>query len=198
MSSQNSQRGRPPIADDGTILDAVTDTFWKNGYAETSISDLAAASGASRASLYKLYGDKHALLAAALDRYAMRFDARVAETLSRMSDPLEAVATTLRASADRLTDPDAPSGCLRCRTTLEMRGRFGAIDAALDRANSAFEANMRRLLDADGMMRRSDPATARVLTAAVNGMVTLAGAGANRKALEDVVLGALEVVRSRL
>lgn len=78
------------------------------------------------------------------------------------------------------------------------QGRFAAIDAALDRANGAFEANMRRLLNADGKMRSTDPATARILTAAVNGMVTLAEAGATRESLEDVSAGALEVVRSRL
>ncbi len=198
MSSQNSQRGRPTITDDGTILDRVTDAFWRAGYAETSISDLAAASGTSRASLYKLFGDKHALLAAALDRYAARFEARVTKTLSQTSDPLDAIGATLRASADRLTDPDAPDGCLRCRTTLELGGQFSAIDAALDRANSGFEVNMERLLAADGKMRPSDPATARVLTAAVNGMVTLAAAGASRASLDDVIAGAMDVVRSRL
>ncbi len=198
MSSQISQRGRPAITDDGTILDAVTDAFWHGGYEATSISDLAAASGTSRASLYKLYGDKNALLVASLERYAARFDARVTETLSRTSDPLDAVATTLQASADRLTDPGAPDGCLRCRATLELKGQSGLIDTALDRANTAFEANMRRLLRADGTMRTTDPATARVLTAIVDGMVVLAEAGASREALEDVIAGALDVVRSRL
>ena len=198
MSSHIGQRGRPPLVDDGRILDAVTDTFWQNGFADTSISDLAAASGASRASLYKLYGDKHALLAAALDRYAARFDARVSATLAQTTDPVDAVGITLRASADRLTDPGAPDGCLRCRATLELGGQSALIDGALDRANTAFDANMRRLLNADGQSRASDPATAHLLTACVNGMVVMAEAGADRAALENVVSGALEVVRMRL
>lgn len=198
MSSQNSQRGRPPIQDDGKIVDAVTDTFWQNGYVETSISDLSDASGASRASLYKLYGEKPSLLAAAIDRYAERFDARVAETLLRTSDVEEAVATTLAASADRLTDPDAPNGCLRCRTTLELKGQFRLVDAALERANARFEANMARLLNADGRERASDIATARLLTAVVNGIVVLAETGASRSALEDVISGVMIVVRSHI
>ena len=198
MSSQNSQRGRPPITDDGSILDAVTDTFWTSGYGETSISDLAIASGASRASLYKLYGDKDALLATALRRYAARFTRRVDDTLVTVSDPVEAVGVTLRASADRLLNPDAPNGCLRCRTTLELKGRSEAVDAALDHANGAFEDDLGRLLDADGAGRASDPATARFLTAIVNGMVTLAIAGTARDGLEEVIEGALDVVRARV
>ena len=198
MSSQNSQRGRPPIRDDGKILDAVTDAFWQNGYAETSISDLSGASGASRASLYKLYGEKPSLLAAAIDRYADRFDLRVSETLSVTTDPMKAVATTLRASADRLTNRDEPNGCLRCRMTLELKGVFQSVDASLDRANLRFEENMARLLNADGMDRPTDAATARLLTAVVNGMVVFAEAGASRSALEDAISGALIVVHSRL
>ena len=198
MSSQNSQRGRPPISDDGSIIDAVTDAFWEDGFAETSISDLVDASGASRASLYKLYGDKHALLVAALHRYAARFEARVNATLLKTTEPLTAVAETLRASADRLADPEAPDGCLRCRTTLELRGQDAAIDGALSTVNRSFEENMLRLLDADGKKRSTDRATARLLTACVNGMVVMREAGADRATLEDVISGALVIVRSRL
>ncbi|MEM7507023.1 MAG: TetR/AcrR family transcriptional regulator [Pseudomonadota bacterium] len=186
------------ICDDGRIIDAVTDTFWRGGFSETSISNLSAASGASRASLYKLYGDKHALLAAALDRYAARVAARVGEILAQTSDPVQAVAAMLHASADRMMDPHRPDGCLRCRSTLELRGHTAEVDAALDRVNSDYVRNMRRLLNADGKGREADAATARVLAAAVGGMVTLAEAGASRADLQDVIGGALEVVRARL
>ncbi|MEM6550353.1 MAG: TetR/AcrR family transcriptional regulator [Pseudomonadota bacterium] len=196
MSTENQLRGRPSIVDDGSIIDAVTDVFWRRGFADTTITDLSAASGASRASLYKLYGDKHALLAAALRRYADRFDRRVAETLSETGDPVQAVRTTLQASAERLADPKAPGGCLRCRATLEVRGKFKEVDAALDQVNRAFQANMLRLLQADGRARPTDPATVHVLTAVVNGMVTLAEAGADRAALNDVVAGTVQIVQS--
>ncbi len=198
MSSQNSQRGRPAISDDGSIIEAVTNVLWKSGFSGTSISDLSQASGTSRASLYKLYGDKYALLAAALDCYAARFDARVSGTLRETTDPGDAVETTLRASADRLADPSAPNGCLRCRATLELKGQSPVVDAAIDRANKAFEANMLRLLTADGGARATDASMARTLTAIVNGLVIMAEAGASREALQDIVSGAITEVRSRL
>lgn len=201
MSSQNSEarRGRPAIRDDGRIIDAVTDTFWRRGYAATSIGDLAAASGAARNSLYKLYGDKGGLLAAAIDRYAARFEARVAATLARGTDPETAVIETLRTSAVRLTDPAAPPGCLRCRATMEMRGQDGRVDAALDRAHRAFEDAMARLLsggavDRDTGIRRAS----RFLAALVDGMVVLAEAGADRAVLDDVIEAARPAIRSAL
>ncbi len=198
MSSQNSQRGRPAISDDGTIIDAVTDTFWKTGFAETTISDLSTASGASRASLYKLYGDKNALVAAALGRYAARFEARVTETLRDTTDPGDAVEITLRASASRLSDPDKPNGCLRCRATLELKGQTASLDAAIKRANQAFEANMLRLLSADGAIRSTDVPMSRLLTSVVNGMVVMAEAGATQESLMDVVSHVVDKVRSTL
>lgn len=172
--------------------------FWRKGFANASIDELAQASGTARASLYKLYVDKEGLFVAALDRYADHFSARVNETLAKTRDPLEAVGQTLRASADRLANPAAPDGCLRCRATLELTGRSPALDAAIARANRSYEENVRRLLDADRRGRASDAATARAVAAAVAGMVVLAQTGADRAALEDVVAGTLEVVRSRL
>lgn len=196
MSSQNSQRGRPAIFDDGSIIDAVTDTLWKTGFYGTSISDISRASGTSRASLYKLYGDKDALIVAALDRYAARFDKRVTEILQEVKEPAAAVSKSLRASAERLTDSNAPNGCLRCRVTLELKGQSQAIDAAIDRANLAFEANMLRLLSADGGSRRADIALAKKLTAIVNGMVVMAEAGASREDLFELIEGIVDNVQT--
>ncbi len=196
MSSQNSQRGRPAIFDDGSIIDSVTNTLWKTGFSGTSISDLSKESGTSRASLYKLYGDKYALVAAALDHYAARFDARVTETLRKSKDPVDAVLTTLRASANRLVDPNSPDGCLRCRATLELKGQSAVVDAAIERANQAFENNMLRLLSADGNTRTTNASLARSLTAIVNGMVVMAEAGASQDALYDLVDSAVASIQS--
>ena len=196
MSSQIGEdpprrRGRPRNFDDADLLDALTDTFWRKGFADTSLDDLTTATGAARASLYKLFGDKEVLVIAALDHYAARFDARVTATCATARRPLEAVAETLRASADRLSSGAAPPGCLRCRLTLEMSGRSSEIDAALHRANSEFSANIERLLSLDG--RAPGPTPGRIrqaalfLTAVVNGMVVLAETGASREDLEEVI-----------
>ena len=43
--------------------------FWDHGYEGASLPDLMAGTGLSRGSLYKAFGDKKALLLAALDLY---------------------------------------------------------------------------------------------------------------------------------
>lgn len=198
MSSQNSEtrRGRPAIRDDGRIIDAVTDTFWRHGFGATSIADLSSASGAARNSLYKLYGDKAGLAAAAIARYADRFDARVAETTGRIDDAAAATIATLEASANRLADPDAPPGCLRCRMTMEAHGTDAAIDAALADAHARFEAAMGRLLSGGEEPSPAAAGTARLLTALINGMVVMAEAGADRGALQTVIDAARPAIAS--
>lgn len=193
-------RGRPPIGDpDGRIADAVMERFWRHGYVGTGIGDLAAASGAARGSLYKLFGDKAGALAAGLDRYAARYAARVDAILADCADPAEAVRSSLAASVARLTDPDAPPGCLRCRATMEVGGLYPVVDAALGRAHAAFEADTARLLRAGG--RPDGPeiaALASFLAVVTNGLVTMAEAGRGRAALQSAADEAAAHVESRL
>lgn len=203
-SSQKSdaaaRRGRPAIADaDGRKVAAVMETFWRRGYAATSIGDLAEATGTARASLYKLFGDKAGALAAALDHYAARYAARVDAILAETSDPAEAVRRSLSASVARLTDTAAPPGCLRCRATMEVAGADPDLDAALARAHVAFERDTARLLRADG--RADGPETAALvsfLTAVTNGLVTMADAGRAAASLRQAADEASEHAARRL
>ena len=193
-SSQMSEaprrpRGRPRNFDPDGVEEALVEAFWRRGYEGASMDDLVAATGASRASLYRLYGDKGALMAAAVDRYAARFDARVEATLAAGLVGRAAVAETLAASADRLCDPDAPPGCLRCRATLE-RNVDPRIEAAVARANAAHAAGMARLLGGGPEAQAAAP----FLSAVVSGMVTLAEAGASRAELQRVIERALSAL----
>src|SRR5579872_7287735 len=62
-------RGRPRAYDPDAALSRVMETFWKSGYAGTSLDDLAAATGMNRPSLYAAFGDKRALYVKALEHY---------------------------------------------------------------------------------------------------------------------------------
>jgi len=61
-------RGRPRSFDPDAVLDKARAVFWNQGYAATSLDDLAAATGLNRPSLYAAFGDKRALYLAALGR----------------------------------------------------------------------------------------------------------------------------------
>lgn len=61
--------GRQKQFDDATAVRAARDTFWRRGYASTSLADLEAATGLSRSSLYVTYGSKRGLFDRALRNY---------------------------------------------------------------------------------------------------------------------------------
>lgn len=62
------KRGRPRSFEPDEALAKARDTFWRKGYAATSLDDLSAATGLNRPSLYGAFGDKRALYLAALER----------------------------------------------------------------------------------------------------------------------------------
>ncbi|EHB56149.1 regulatory protein TetR [Mycolicibacterium rhodesiae JS60] len=61
--------GRHKQFDDTTAVRAARDLFWQRGYASTSLSDLEAATGLSRSSMYQAYGSKSGLFDRALRNY---------------------------------------------------------------------------------------------------------------------------------
>lgn len=63
-----ARRGRPRSFEPDAALLKARDTFWRKGYAATSLDDLSAATGLNRPSLYGAFGDKRALYLAALQR----------------------------------------------------------------------------------------------------------------------------------
>src|SRR5215831_8841269 len=74
--SEPRPRGRPRAYDPEIALQRATESFWRAGYAATSLDDLAAATGMNRPSLYGAFGDKRELYVKSYQRY--RADARAA------------------------------------------------------------------------------------------------------------------------
>jgi AcrR family transcriptional regulator len=67
------------------VVDAAKDAFWRLGYDGASVTDLEAATGLSRSSLYQAFGSKQRLFADALDAYIRGF-------IDPLLDPLESPA----------------------------------------------------------------------------------------------------------
>lgn len=193
MSEQPEKRakGRPRGFHEDAALEAAMLTFWRQGYANTSLDDLVAATGASRASLYQVFGDKRSLFIKSIDLYGDRFSDRVTSVMEAQPNGRTALAMILKASADRLASSAAPAGCLRCNSTLELMGSDAAIDAALNEANEKFLGNIEKLVDRAVREKELTRAQAKRLplfiTAMINGMVTLARGGASRDELEVIV-----------
>jgi AcrR family transcriptional regulator len=61
--------GRPREFDEDEVLRAALRVFWEKGYESTSLSDLLAAMGLTKSSLYKAFGSKEALFWRVVERY---------------------------------------------------------------------------------------------------------------------------------
>ncbi|MFN2099746.1 TetR/AcrR family transcriptional regulator [Altererythrobacter sp. MF3-039] len=66
--AHGSRRGRPVDADKrDSILEAATDSFFENGFAATSIEQVAALAGVSKVTVYNHFGDKRGLFTESVD-----------------------------------------------------------------------------------------------------------------------------------
>ena len=121
-------KGRPRAFDTEKALDLALRVFWRKGYEGTSLLDLTEAMGINRPSLYAAFGNKEALFRKALDRYIAGPAAHTREALEEST--ARAVAERLlRGTADVLSDPRNPPGCLAVQgRTLVWRG--GRVDPA--------------------------------------------------------------------
>src|SRR5947207_11547368 len=107
MNGTTIRRGRPRAFDTDAALDAALAVFWRKGYEGASLTDLTAAMGINRPSLYAAFGSKEDLFRKALDRYAEGPAAYVREALEEPT--ARAVAERLlRGAAELLTNPRNP------------------------------------------------------------------------------------------
>lgn len=124
---------RPREFDEERVLDAVMETFWRNGYEGTSAQDLVDATGLGRGSLYAAYANKDGLFEQALRRYHKRAQAHV-DKLGQKGSPVG----RLRALMTDIVDADLTArqkrGCLATNSAVEMAGRDPGV-AALVRQN---------------------------------------------------------------
>src|SRR6185503_13287769 len=67
--AEPKRRGRPRAYDPDTALARAAATFWKAGYAGTSLDDLVEATGMNRPSLYAAFGDKREIYLKTLEHY---------------------------------------------------------------------------------------------------------------------------------
>lgn len=169
---------RPREFDEERVLDAVMDTFWRNGYEGTSAQDLVDATGLGRGSLYAAYASKDGLFEQALLRYLKRAQAHV-DKLRQDGSPKARLRELMTDIVE--ADLDAPDkrGCLATNSAVEMAGRDPRI-ADLVRHNFAIltrgiEEAIRRGQAAGELRAEADAAVlALFLFNAVQGLRVLA------------------------
>jgi TetR/AcrR family transcriptional regulator, transcriptional repressor for nem operon len=110
---------RPRTFDEAEALDAAVECFWRHGLEAASIRDLAAEMGVNCPSLYNAFGDKRALFALALERYAARNLRERIRQLEAEPSAKSAIRSFMKGIIERsLADP-GQRGCLIINAALE-------------------------------------------------------------------------------
>ena len=185
--------------DEEHALDGAVDCFWKRGYEATTVRDLADAMKIGSASLYNAYGDKRALFARSLERYASR---SMRDRIARMEaehQPKEAIRAFLFEIIDRsLKDPDR-KGCLLINSALDVAphdAEIGKVVAGyLDELRAFFQRNVEAAQRTGQAPKSLDvEEISGHLLGVLAGIRVLARTGARRKTLESVARPALALL----
>ncbi len=187
--------GRPREFCTEHALGRALELFWQRGFEGTSLSDLTAAMGITRPSLYAAYGNKEQLFRKALDLYD---DVYMGFTREALQQP------TARGVAERLltgfaqaaTNAGHPPGCLGTSGALACSTAAEPVRQDLVRRRRMLEAALcQRFQEAQGtadLPGGAEPAVlARFVMTIAQGMAVQGSSGASRASLETVAALAL-------
>ncbi|NYT41572.1 TetR/AcrR family transcriptional regulator [Sphingomonas sp. R-74633] len=172
-------RGRPRKFDEEAVLRAALQRFRTLGYSNTSLDDLAEATGVNRPSLYAAFGDKKALYLAGLARTHASVDATFA-ALYAVDYPMEKMlkALFLGSLEGFLTGEDGPSGCIAVNTAATEAVSDPDIRAALAAFVALQDGWIEKLMTQAGS---KDPlGDAQIASSVIHSLSTRARAGTPR------------------
>lgn len=187
--------GRPREFDVDKALDLALQVFWRKGYEGASMADLTETMGITKPSLYSAFGNKEELFRKALDRYVDGpggyFQAALAKPTMRA-----VVEHLLYESADAVTDPNHPPGCLAVQGALSCGDAAESIKQELMSRRAKGEQDLRQRFEraiAEGDLPEGSDAAdlAAYLSAILQGMAVQAAGGTTRDQLRKIAEMAL-------
>jgi TetR/AcrR family transcriptional regulator, copper-responsive repressor len=112
LAEKKEKRGRPAAYDANIALEAALRTFWRHGYAATSLDDLSRATQMGRPSLYLAFGNKKETYKKSLLLYRDWVRATIAKTLTDREPIAVQLSRFFEASARLYMSPDQGNcGC---------------------------------------------------------------------------------------
>src|ERR1700745_1072180 len=103
--------GRPRGVDEDAALEAAMRVFWEKSYEGATIADLTEAMGINRSSMYAAFGDKESIFRRVMERYRAGRMTYIRQALAQPS-LREVAAGLIHGTAEFLSSPDNPRGCL--------------------------------------------------------------------------------------
>lgn len=181
-------------------VETARDLFWRRGYDGAGISQLEAALGIGRKSLYDTFGSKRALYLRALQSYADTVIQRICDGLER---PGASAMANLERVLGRLQRHHGSGESLGCLLGVAMGQADGEdeelaehLRAFLRRLEDAFERTVRRA-QSEGALRADVPPRdiARHLVALTQGMALMARIAVGPAVQRSAVRAALQAWR---
>lgn len=190
--------GRPRAFDPDAALDRALEVFWRQGYEGTALSDLTAAMGINRPSLYAAFGNKQDLFRRVLDRYAAGPGGYARDALNAAT-AREVVQRLAYGAIDLTTGPHTPPGCLNVNCVRGCGPDGEAVREEVVARRKADEAALRQRLEraraAGDLPAGADPAElARYVMTLTDGIAVQAASGTTPAQLRRVVDTALRAL----
>ena len=183
---------------DEALLKAM-EVFWSRGYEAASVQDLVRHMGINRQSLYDTYGDKHALYLLALERYSEVESRRLIDLLERNGSVKKSLRQLFAEVVEKALGDREHRGCFMGNATSELAGRCKETASRtctnMATMEGAFYRALLRAKQEGEIHGVPDPrAMARFFYCALQGLLLMAKARQDRKALNDVVRVTLSVL----
>ncbi|MHC9297497.1 TetR/AcrR family transcriptional regulator [Mycobacterium sp. LTG2003] len=196
-STQPKRRGRPRAYDPARALGLARDVFWRNGYAGTSLDDLASGMNMNRPSIYAAFGDKRALYRQAVTDYAETSRAVVAEALRRPTPLRQALREVYRGARDFYLADDS-RGCFLIGTAVtEAMGDkdiCAIVEVTFDAFTVAFTERFERAAHQGELADHPPEMLAQIATAALNNLAVRVRTGASADELDALIDATVEVI----
>ncbi|HVJ35412.1 MAG TPA: TetR/AcrR family transcriptional regulator [Terriglobia bacterium] len=198
--TEPGRRGRPRSYDPKVAIKRAADTFWRAGYAGTSLEEITTATGMNKPSLYAAFGDKRALYLEALAHYWQLAFAAMHEALA---DDLPLGEALMRVYEGALSiyfsGNGRPRGCFVIGTAvteaLEDREIRNSVAAGVRTFDAGFEARFRAAREKGEIRDDADPAALALLaTATMHTLAVRARAGTPRAELRELARKAVKVI----
>ncbi|MFI5511582.1 TetR/AcrR family transcriptional regulator [Mycobacterium sp. NPDC051804] len=193
------RRGRPRAYDPEVALQQARDTFWRNGFAATSMDDLASGMGMNRPSIYAAFGDKRGLYRAAATDYATSSRAWLESALTRERALRDELTSIYRDARDfYLAGDDGPRGCFLIGTAVTESRTDGDVGDIVEATMCGFTAMFTKRFERaerDGELSPFAPdALAQIATATLNTLAMRARTGAQREVLDELIEAAVGLI----
>lgn len=125
--------GRSKEFEESVVLQKAMELFWKQGYENTSMSDLVEHMGIHRRSLYDTFGDKHSLFLKALDYFGEFMQAKLKSEISHAETAKQSIKFIFDIMIEGSGD-DRTLGCLFVNSATELAYRDMEVKEKIEEA----------------------------------------------------------------